>query len=107
MIPAAAPIASPVSILNATAAAPLRVCAGAVLVDEPELPPAAVGADAVEAGKVAVPVLLAMEVAEVTVLDAALDADDTEDAEDAIDTLVDEREIWESVVSGRWLSKFK
>lgn len=85
MIPAAAPIASPVSILNPTMAAPLLVCAGAVVVVELELP-AAVDADAVEAGEVAVPVLVLMLVVELT--DVAVLDEDAEDADDAVDTVV-------------------
>jgi hypothetical protein len=87
MIPAAAPIASPASILNPTTAAPLLVCAGAaaVVVVEVELPDA-VDADAVEAGEVAVPVLVLMLVVELTDV-AVLDEDADEDV-DEVDTVV-------------------
>jgi len=94
MIPAAAPIASPVSTLSPIAAAPLLVLAGAVLVVEFELPP-----DAVDAGEVAVlvPVPLLVTVP----LDAADDAEEiAEDVTDlADDTAVD---TVESVLNGRW-----
>lgn len=95
MIPAAAPIASPVSILKPTTAAPLLVCAGAVVVVEVE-PPTAVDADAdaVEAGEVAVPVLRLMLVAELTDV-GALDEEADEDVDDVVDTvfLVDELDV--------------
>jgi hypothetical protein len=74
IIPAAAPIASPVSTLNPTTAAPL-VRAGAALVVEPELP-----LDVVETGEVAVPVvpLLILE-PDVAPLEAPVGAEDTVD----------------------------
>ena len=107
MIPAAAPTTSPVSIFNPAAAAPLLVVAGAVLVDELELPPAAVEADGVEAGPVVVLVLvpvpvlvpvtlLAVEVADAAVLAPEEDAEDAEDVEeDAVDTALDELRVLE------------
>jgi len=111
MIPAAAPIASPVSILNPTTAAPLLVCAGAVVVVEVELPTAVdtdavdADADAVEAGEVAVPVLRLMLVAELTDV-GALDEEADEDLDDLV-VLVDELDVIlrERTLSGKLVSK--
>jgi len=103
MIPAAAPIASPVSTLNPIAAAPLLVWAGAVPV-ELVFPLDVVDVDAGEvAVLVPVPLLtVPVEVTNVAPLDAADDAEEiAEDATDlADDTAVD---TFESVLKGRTL----
>jgi hypothetical protein len=104
MIPAAAPIASPVSTLNPIAAAPLLVWAGAVPV-ELVFPLDVVDVDAGEvAVLVPVPLLVTVpvEVTDVAPLDAADDAEEiAEDATDlADDTAVD---TFESVLKGRTL----